>query len=420
MEALNLTTCTHAELLELDQSHAYTAISNATMMFILSNSTISSAVRLWLLVRFQQSGFQDRETVERPINWFAKQLNVSSSTIQKWQRLLEREGYLQIIEQRQAQNQNRPNRYRATIPKIIQKQLKKKNNRSKVNIKYTEEAANSGVSTSYTDSSSERLEEKRKEDRQEERAEAAETAVNTDQNNAKAGIEGMHTETATPEHPSGIQRLEGKEKEQLVAAVSEQIEPLNSADNRTDTTWLKPALQSYLYEIDTDRKALWITGLNQFGIRTLKSMKDALVSRLSDYGYKIDSIHFNRDCNGHHPTPTTLTTPSGEKPEDPIAHQTHSKGQTSGSAKSDTKNAKVLTHHTVQRIKRRLQSCSISGQPFDQTQSKQLLQELIYALESGSLSQFEQFKGINIGLKLIRENRWRTPAGYPQAGSQIG
>ena len=68
MEALKMETCSHEHLLEIDQSHGYTAIANDVMMHIIANPIIASASRLWILIRFQQSGFYDREYIERTVS----------------------------------------------------------------------------------------------------------------------------------------------------------------------------------------------------------------------------------------------------------------------------------------------------------------------------------------------------------------
>ena len=124
------TPCSHDELLSLDQKSSYTAVSNDVMKHILSNRTIACCSRLWLLIRFEQSGFHDRDYISRTIGWLADALNVSTSTIQKWQRKLVQYGYLVIVEQRVDGHHNAPNQYRACLPKAVISRLKKDKKRS--------------------------------------------------------------------------------------------------------------------------------------------------------------------------------------------------------------------------------------------------------------------------------------------------
>ncbi len=121
--------CSHDEL-SLDQKSSYTAVSNDVMKHILSNRTIACCSRLWLLIRFEQSGFHDRDYISRTIGWLADALNVSTSTIQKWQRKLVQYGYLVIVEQRVDGHHNAPNQYRACLPKAVISRLKKDKKRS--------------------------------------------------------------------------------------------------------------------------------------------------------------------------------------------------------------------------------------------------------------------------------------------------
>lgn len=116
-------TCSHQELLALDQTLAYTALANETLFHLLSNTTISSAIKLWLFIRTRQSGFEDRTHIAISVKQLSEALGVGRSTIQNWQRILIREGYLEVTERKSGMKSNLTNLYRACLPRSVARKI---------------------------------------------------------------------------------------------------------------------------------------------------------------------------------------------------------------------------------------------------------------------------------------------------------
>jgi len=338
MEALKMETCSHESLLELDQSYGYTAVANEVMMHIIANPIIASASRLWILIRFQQSGFYDREYIERTISWFAKKLNVSTSSIQKWQRLLEREGYLEIIERKYQTRNNRPNRYRACLPKSVADQLK----------------AHDMVYTAYTEEVKPPCS-----DNKEAPAVETSTESTTEQNEFKTKITVADLQPMLEEAPD----------------------------------WLKLLIPGLHLEIVGD--TLWITGVNSIARTEMEKRRDTILTYLNQQGFHLSALNYNNDQKTTlKPTSTQAGRPTPQSKE------------------------QRLYSHTQHRIYKRLLSLSINGHQLQASEAKRLCAEVVFAIEKGSLATQPKLMGINIALKLIRENRWRTPAGYTQGGQK--
>lgn len=328
MEAIKLETCSHERLLELDQTQGYTAVANNVMLHIISNPIVAPASRLWILIRFQQSGFYDREYIDRTVGWFAKKLNVSSSTIQRWQRLLEREGYLEIVERKYSAKNNRPNRYRACLPKCVADAL---NVEEKVYTKYTSE----------------------------------------DQPPLPNEVDlDLASDVSTV--------VDDETKKALFALFSDAPDWL---------TQLLPGLS-----FDVEKGTLWVCGVHAHAQTFFKSAQNDVIVLLRSLGFEVERIAFNRQAPvSKEPAVSTSETEDSTTP---------------------------LYSHTRHRIYKRLLGLSINGARLQVCEAKRLCAEVIYAVEQGCFAQHPTLLGINIALKLIRENRWRTPSGYPQMGSQ--
>ena len=328
------TPCTHQELLNIDQNSPYTAVSNRIMRHIISNRTIAACSRLWLLIRFEQSGFHDREHVTRTVGWLANALNVSTSTIQKWQRTLADQGYLEIIEQRIDGHHNAPNRYRACLPRAVIESLQ---------------------------------------------AVASKASMPENPRSVTPATQKSGQPSRLAEPPKRIERIE-----------IDQITDLFSSS----PSWFHVALPVLEIEV-INKQSLWITGVNSLAKQEVLKAKAALIQRLHELGYEIEQVRFNRDqC--------ALSTPSqstaAPKAPAPLASVT-------------PKPTQALFPHTKHRLLKRISALTINDAPLQPSQAKQLCHEVVYAMQHGSFKGVSTLKAINVAVKLIRENRWRTPYG---------
>lgn len=442
MSVIALTFCDHDKLLELDQRGAYTAISNDVMLHLLSTPAIAPAIRLWLLIRFQQSGFKDRRFVERPIAWLAKSLCVSTSTIQKWQRKLEEAGYLEIIEQKNKRLNNRPNRYRACLPKFVEALLSKEQKQRRVYTEYP-----NIHKTSSTREANERLSINNKEDIDNAKKEnpesdnpAHDTAIDDSAlpNNDRGEGSPQKKEEIDKVEPSHIAPNKITTRDMTLANVAPNIaraggdhdaEPGKTGEQSIklelsqdlkqqiiqclDThlthseMWLSPLLTTFQYQLVDD--TLWITGPNQYAQRILNNYLTKLQSTLSEKQLNITRIAYNLDqphlkAQNQDQSETNTTNRSGSSLDD-------SKSTIKRSEKTPE-----LKKHTQYRILKRLRSLSINGEQLSDTDVQRLGDEISFAITAGSLNSMAIPKAINVAIKLIRLNQWRTPAGYPQGG----
>lgn len=442
MSAIALTFCDHDKLLELDQRGTYTAISNDVMLHLLSTPAIAPAIRLWLLIRFQQSGFKDRRFVERPIAWLAKSLCVSTSTIQKWQRKLEEAGYLEIIEQKNKRLNNRPNRYRACLPKFVEALLSKEQKQRKV---YTEFPDIHKASS--TREANERVSVKNKEEIDIGKQETLEsdnrshhTAIddsvlpNNDRGEGspqeKEEIDKVGPGHMTPnkittrdktlanlapsidsaggDHEAEPDKTEEQSiKLELSQDLKQQIIQCLDTHLTHAELWLRPLLSTFQYQL-VDH-TLWITGPNQYAQRILSNYLTKLQSTLSEKQLNITRVAYNLDqphlkAQNRDQSETNATNRSGSSLDD-------SKSTIERSVKTPE-----LTKHTQYRILKRLRSLSINGEQLSDTDVQHLGDEISFAITAGSLNSMAIPKAINVAIKLVRLNQWRTPTGYPQGG----
>ena len=73
---------------------------------------------------------------------------------------------------------------------------------------------------------------------------------------------------------------------------------------------------------------------------------------------------------------------------------------------------KPISQHTLSRLKNRLSRIQHDNRPlFSPQQIKTLSDEVLFSVVEGSLSHLPLIHGINIAIKLIRENRWQKPKG---------
>ncbi len=343
------------------------------MLHIISNPDIASATRLWILIRFQQSGFHDREFVERTIGWFAKKLNVSSSTVQKWQRILELNGYLEIIEQKLSSKNNRPNRYRACLPKSVKSLLQKRKCRKRVDIEYT--------SNSHSDHTLIT-------------AQRTEQTEHIENHNRKEEEEQSGQESKEGTTPCLNQTKEKNISKNDKKALSARLNTL-SVIFKQKTPWLVELLPTF--SIEQQGTTLWITGVNQFAKKAILEKKEDILSDLNNNGHKLNRIKFNKD-------------------QGLISELNKSKNHTPPGQKQNKNKDRKIYGHTQHRILKRVMSTTISGQPIPESDTVRISCEIAYAITLGSLSSHSIPKGINIALKLLRENRWKTPSGYTQTG----
>lgn len=395
MNAHKIKTCTHRELLDIDQTQSYTAIANHTMMLVLSNRVIAPATRLWLLIRFQQSGFSERETIERPVSWLAQQLNVSNSTIQKWQRLLEKEGFLEIKERRRSNGENYPNRYRATMPKELELEIRKNKKRSNVYTAFTQKVQGANEQGKIR---------KKKPQNQKESiisplSEIKQSTIGHTIKESKIACE-ENVRLCNPLESAIIKRFFKSKSNSLTAS---------------GLDWFLKSIDSYQYHISTTGHQLWITGVNQFAIKQLKLFKQEIVEHLQNNNIKINRLLFNIDqrlttskAKAKTPTaPPVPTTPT-------IAPNLCQEKQKSDSQDS---HEVMLPAHTFYRLRKRLEATHINGHPLSSKEATDLTSEIGYSILKGALKDHPISKAINISLKLVRENRWQKPKGYPQGGS---
>ena len=427
MTALKQTICNHEQLLELDQTQSYTAISNQLMIHLLGNSTISSAIKLWLYIRFQQSGYHDREYIQRSIKSLANNLSVSTSTIQKWQRLLKEEGYLEILEQKGSYKNNKPNKYRACIPSFIQAKLSKTT--SRVNTKYTSKitkisngAHGTNIDTN-SDSSSDRI--------------TPETASHHQGNPSDQLTGGSPTKQANEAN----NQAPNKQPNNIISPSYEQLSLLQNYINQqipeAHHSWSIPYIKTLTVEIAN--KTLWLTGVNQIIKALIVPHEESITQYLSDViGIELVNMAFNRDQLHITPKNTQLAdnNPIETGKRDPIGKRMgihiKSRIQTGGQNSSkitkkegskhhsvthldplDCDNGRKLYPHTKIRILKRLQNCHDSGL-LSLSDPRATANELFYAIEQGSLRKYSIPHAINLGLKLIHQNRWTTPYSYPQ------
>ena len=151
--------------------------------------------------------------------------------------------------------------------------------------------------------------------------------------------------------------------------------------------WLLQLIPGLTFEVEN--KCLWITGVHTLARKHIMEMQEHLITSLHQKGFIVTRIAFNRSHMA-----TTYEKPDTYKSFESI----------------DEKPLKTIYGHTRHRIYKRLLNTAINGR---------LCDEVIHAIEQGCFSHHPMLMGINIALKLIRENRWCTPSGYPQPGSKI-
>ena len=74
---------------------------------------------------------------------------------------------------------------------------------------------------------------------------------------------------------------------------------------------------------------------------------------------------------------------------------------------------KPINSISHQRLTERVSEIEIAGQKIQSLhECEALAKEIEFAIQFGSLADKTPIHGMNIALKLLKENRWRTPAGY--------
>lgn len=386
--------CTHDELLSLDQQHSYTAISNETMFHLLSNRAIASALKLWLLIRYKQSGFSDRVSYTVTVRELSNKLGVGKSTIQNWQRILVSEGYLEIKERKTGLKSNLANQYRACLPKEIHEKLK--TNRRRMNKK---EKTFDQQAESTDNSLKQRRGRKRQEDTRpsEKRNEVYVCSIK----NLSGG-----DQQDTNGHTSAPENTLGKERKQLI------IQVLSNLGVRR---WLALLCEGLTMTTDT------------VGTLTIHNVPDHARKPLTEafQSVKTDLIDQLKELNGDVRMLSTHTKPKSKgEPRirlensdvDDTAAAKPKKRESNKPAISMCKATKrVITVHTKQRIHERLKNLEHNNRPlFAAKQIEQLTAEITYAISQGAFAAAPITKSINICLKLINQNRWTMPHGFKQ------
>ena len=355
MDTIKTNVCSHADILALDGSTAYTLTSNAVMQNVITNPNIATAVRLWFHIRYEQSGFLDREFIVRTVGQLSDMLKVTRTTIQKWQKTLIHEGYLEVIYTKKADGQNLPNKYRACLPKSLASILKRTaKQREKIE----------------TDVIYEREEQ-----------------PSVQQKEAGEGIDKTELKTLESNTDNKVYTMYTfKENPELIKRLSEGSTP----------SFVTQALIVSKVTVQGDLATIYTT--NGF-IRDHVKHSNVIRSLLQTFfdntdlqvSAEIDSIqqHENNDQE-------TLAV----------------KSKTISVSKTQSK---PIQRHIIFRIKERLESMK----SMSVTQITSLLSEIVYSITKGSLSSLSHHHAINTALKLVKENRWSTPGGYVNTGLQI-
>lgn len=378
--------CSHTDLLDLDQNQGYTAISNKTMFHLLSNTKIASALKLWLFIRFKQSGFKDRSTYTVTIRDLSEHLGVGKSTIQNWQRILVSEGYLDIRARKTSLRSNLANQYRACLPKKIQEELKG-------------EGPQRGSTTHAKKSTRDQKEIGK--NRSEGNKITSDTKVYSCSYNV-ASISDSKSE------PKTNQRVQNKEHENIKAHI---IHTLTTA---CAPRWLLFLCQGLSMS------------LSEEGALCLFNVPDHAKQPLTDFfnENKEFLIAGNRSLNGSLQLLSTNNSESSPLPQATKRTNTRPKPTptptpaTTHNVLTTNRSKQQITQHTRQRIYKRLHNLKHHGRRlFAEQQLNKLVAEVIFSVTEGAFSSVATTKAINICIKLIIENRWTTP--YQLTGGSL-
>lgn len=147
-------------------------------------------------------------------------------------------------------------------------------------------------------------------------------------------------------------------------------------------------------------------GVNQFAIREFKSLQKKLVEFLNKNECSFDSVSYNIDQN------TDIQHP---KAIDCIDLNIKDNSYLPSPRDRHDEKASFLPAHTFYRLKNRLEAMLIQGHALSSQEATQIATEIGFTVIKGSLTNHSVSKAINICLKLVKENRWRTPNGfYPE------
>lgn len=351
-------TCTHTELLELDQTLCYTAIANDTLFHLLSNRTIAPAIKLWIFIRVKQSGFKDREKISISVAELSKALAVGRSTIQNWQRILISEGYLEVIERRASTRSNLTNLYRACLPAEVQVALSESNRRAAPRTKVK--------------ASTQKPQEK-KTSKKKDNGKVYVGIQNNRNSQGQRGINPGHAHRSIPEH--------------------QRAKIQNALEQERVPNWVKLLCAGLALKQDEKGNLIVIDAPDHAKKPIEQAFADTaehMVKILPNY---VGGIIFTRNNLSREEAPN-------------YREGVDSKTTDFNSAPT----AAGIPQHTYLRLRKRLASLEHNDRPlFTPNQVDQLSNEVLYAVTTGTFSNLPTAHAINIALKLVRENRWTTP-----------
>jgi hypothetical protein len=365
------------------------------MFHLLSNSAISSAIRLWLFIRYRQSGFNDRERVSISIKELSEGLSVSRSSIQNWQRLLIKEGYLEVTERKSGLRSNLTNLYRACLPKHIQSGLQK----NKISRK---------KSVHGNDSNEIFVSEQPKQIRQN----IGETKELGD--NTRVYVRILNDHSHGIDEPTVSSKLTTVIDASVKKNIGEMLDKLGSPK------WLTLLYNGTPISLDPDGH-LWLMNVPDHAKKPLMSAlnmcKSDIKNIIPEFSEQI--LLKNALCTGQ-----VAQSPREAQRSDPcattISKQNHQDDDKTANTRHAKSSAAKLNHHTRLRIYDRLSCIHQRDRAlFTEKQINALIDQISYSMVHGSLSNCATNHGINIALKLIRENRWLTPKGYSDAGPKV-
>ncbi len=350
MQATSPELCTHSELLHLDATTGYTLASNAVVQLVVSTPEIATAVRLWFHIRYEQSGFLDRTFISRTVEKLADNLKVKRTTIQRWQKTLVTEGFLEVVYTKKIDGQNNPNRYRACLPKKLVSLI-----RSEVKARQ------------------------------------------------KVSKESVKPEVDKPVEP-----------ENVIPKITNDSKPIESTNNKVYTVYTFRDSDVLLEQIKQEAKAPeWIVqALKVSPVQVKGDTATVLTTNTFVRDWLKQSGSFNHLLCSHFSNDELhieirLDTASPEKQIEKKVVQRRKQSVLPTDVCLGPKRA-PMKGYTILRIKERLEAM----RSFSATQIRSLVGEIIYSVTSGSLKAMPEQFALNAALKLVKENRWATPAGY--------